>query len=202
MENERMSFTPNANGPRGFDPVKAKNGTPQRSVDARIAGNGSDVFYVGQPVQIDTNGQVIVVADDANKIFGVFDGCEYKAANGDIVFSPYWPAPGSVFTGSVVKARVYDANDALFLIHANAEMTQDDVGAYFALTTTVGTGGDATTGRSSAQLDVASKNAAATGLLLQLVEISPREEGGDETGTLAVVQFIRPAFGAALDGAA
>lgn len=196
-----MSFTPNANGPRGFAPVKAKNGTPQRSIDARIAGNGANQFFAGQMLSIDANGQLIEVAGDANKIVGVFDGCEYQEVNGDVKFSPYWPAPGAVKTGSVVKARIYDANDALFLIQADAELVQADIGAYFALVTVLGTGGSTSTGRSSAQLDVGTKNAAATGLPLQLVEISPREEGGDETGTLAIVQFVRPAFGAALDGA-
>lgn len=191
-----MSFTPNANGPRGFDVAKAKNGTPQRSVDARIAGTYANKIYSGQPVGIDANGELIILADDANPVFGVFDGCEYVDVNGDIKFSPYWPAPGAVATGSVVKARVYDANDALFLIHSNAVLDQTDVGEYFALTTTVGTGGDDTTGRSSAQLNAASGNAAATGLLVQVVQVSPREEGGSESGSLAVVQFIRPAFGA------
>ena len=196
-----MSFTPNANGPRGFDVAKAKNGTPNRSLDARIAGNSATKIYTGQPVGIDTNGQLIVLADDANKVAGVFDGVEYVDINGDIRFQSFWPAPGAVATGSTVKARIYDANDALFLINADAELTQDDVTAYFALTVTVGTGGSDITGRSNAQLDVATKNASATGLLVQLVEISPREEGGNESGTLALVQFVRPAFGAALDGA-
>jgi hypothetical protein len=190
-----MSFTPNANGPRGFDVVKGRDGTPNRSRDARIAGASATKMYVGQPVGIDTNGQLIVLADDANPVAGVFDGCEYVEANGDIKFSPYWPAPGAVKAGTVVKARIYDAT-GLFLIKANAELTQDDVGAYFALDTTVGTGGSDVTGRSSVSLDVATKNAAATGLLVQLVEISPREEGGDEVGSLAIVQFIRPQFAA------
>ena len=187
-----MSFTPNANGPRGFDVAKGRDGTPQRSIDARIAGNSATPFYVGQPVGIDTNGQLIQLADDANPVYGVFDGCQFEAVNGDVTFSPYWPAPGAVKTGTTVKARVYPAT-GLFLIKANAALAQANVGQFFALDTTVGTGGSASTGRSSVQLDVATANAAATGLLVQLVEISPREEGGDEVGSLAVVQFIRPA---------
>jgi len=198
-----MSFTSNANGPRGFDVAKGRNGTPNRNLDLRIGGTYATKIYAGQPVAVDaTSGELIVLADDANKVAGVFDGCEYVDANGDIKFSNYWPAPGAVKSGTTVKARVYDATDALFLIHADAALTQAMVGDFFALTTTVGTGGSTVTGRSSAQLDVATVNAAATGLLVQLVEISPREEGGDEVGTLAVVQFVRPQFGAAIDGAA
>lgn len=196
-----MSFTPNANGPRGFDVAKGRDGTPQRSVDARIAGASATKMYVGQPVAIDTNGQLIVLADDANPVAGVFDGCQYEAENGDVVFSPYWPAPGAVKTGTTVKARIYPAT-GLFLIKADAALAQSNVGQFFALDTTVGTGGSDFTGRSSVSLDVATANAAATGLLVQLLEISPREEGGDEVGSLAVVQFIRPQFASNTDGAA
>lgn len=190
-----MSFTPNANGPRGFDVVKARDGTPQRSVDARIAGTYANKLYVGQPVGIDANGQLIVLADDANQVAGVFDGCQYDAVDGSVVFSPYWPAPGAVKTGSTVKARIYPAS-GLFLIKADAQLTQAMVKQYFALDTTVGTGGNDFTGRSTVSLDVATANDAAAGLLVQLVEISPREEGGDEVGSLAIVQFIRPQFAA------
>lgn len=196
-----MSFTANANGPRGFDVAKAKNGTPQRSVDARILGTYATKIYCGQPVGLNTDGNIIVLADDANKVLGVFDGCEYVDANGDIKFSNYWPAPGAVKTGTTVKARIYDANDAEFLIQSDETLVQADVGEFFALTTTVGTGGSTVTGRSSVALDASTGNAAATGLLVKLIAISPREEGGDETGTLAIVQFVRPENGAALDGA-
>jgi hypothetical protein len=197
-----MSFTANANGPRGFDPVKGKDGTPQRTRDMRITGAYGTAIYTGQPVAVHTDGFLIVLADDANPVAGVFDGCEYVAANGDIVFSNYWPAPGSVKSGTIPKARIYPAENALFLIHSDETLDQLDVGDYFALTTTVGTGGSTITGRSSAQLDASSGNASAAGLLVQCVEISPREEGGDETGTLAIVQFVRPQFGGKIDGAA
>jgi hypothetical protein len=186
-----MSFTPNANGPRGFDVAKGRDGTPQRSIDARIAGAGANPFYVGQPLGLDTNGQLIQLADDANQVYGVFDGCQFEAVNGDVIYSPYWPAPGAVKTGTTVKARVYPATGQ-FLIKANAELVQSNVGQYFALDTTVGTGGSTSTGRSSVQLDVATANAAATGLLVRVDAISPREEGGDEVGSLAIVSFIRP----------
>lgn len=196
-----MSFTPNANGPRGFDVVKGRDGTPQRSVDARIAGASATKMYVGQPVAVDSNGQLIILADDANPVAGVFDGCQFEAENGDVIYSPYWPAPGAVKTGTVVKARIYPAT-GLFLIKADAALAQSNIGQFFALDTTVGTGGSDFTGRSSVSLDVATANASATGLLVQLVEISPREEGGDEVGSLAIVQFIRPQFAANADAAA
>lgn len=196
-----MSFTANANGPRGFDVGQGKNGTPNRSIDARLAGGGSDKFYVGQPLKL-VAGLLVKLGNDSDAVAGVFDGCEYVAVNGDIIFSNYWPAPGAIKTGTVVKARIYDANDNIFLIHSDEVLQQSDVGLYFALTTTVGTGGSDVTGRSTAQLDASTVNASASGLLVQLVQVSPREEGGSEEGVMALVQFIRPQLGAALDGAA
>jgi hypothetical protein len=198
-----MSFTANANGPRGFDPVKAKSGTPNRMRDGRITGTYATAMYTGQPVAVHTDGYLIVLADDANVVAGVFAGCEYVTAAGDIIFSPYWPAPGAVKTGTVPLAKYYPAEDSLFLIHADETLAQLDVGDYFALTTTVGTGGSTITGRSSAEVDASTGNASAAGLLVQCVEISPREEGGDlSVATIMTVQFVRPQFGGKIDGAA
>lgn len=187
-----MSFSPNPNGPRGLSPVKAASGTPTRSNTYQIAGNGADVIYSGQPVKLDSNGQIVVLAAAGDSVVGVFDGCEYVDSAGDIKFSPYWPAPGSVAVGTTVKARVYDNPDEQFLIKADADLSQNDIGAYFDFTVVAGTGGDATTGKSSLELDVASKNASPAGKQVVLRSISVREGGSQ----LAVVQFVDPAFAA------
>jgi len=195
-----MSFTPNANGPRGFDVVKGRDGTPQRSVERRILGTYGTKIYVGQPVTM-VAGYLQVLAATTDEVAGVFDGCEYVAANGDIVFSPYWPAPGAVKTGTTPKARVYEST-GLFLIHASAAITQADVGKYADLSAIVG--GSDLTGRSSIQLDAANIDATKqTTNVVQILEVSPREEGGDGApGTLCVVQFIRNQFAADSDAAA
>ena len=196
-----MSFTANANGPRGFDPVQADAGVAPRLFEARVASAYAASLYTGQPVHIHTTGYVQVLADDNEDIAGVFAGCEYVAADGSIVFSPYWPASTAIKSGSVIKAKLYDAASR-FLINSDEALDVSDIGDFFALTTTVGTGGSTLTGRSSAQLDGDTGNASAAGLLVQVVDISPREEGGDYAGTLAIVKFVRPLFGGKIDGAA
>lgn len=195
-----MSFTANANGPRGFDPVQADGGFAPRLFDARIASAYAASLYNGQPCHIHTTGYLQVLADDNEDVAGVFAGCEYVASDGSIVFSPYWPASTAIKSGSVIKAKLYPA-EGKFLIHSDEIMDISDVGDFFALTTTVGTGGSTLTGRSSAQLDGNTGNASAVGLLVQVVEVSPREEGGDETGVLVIVKFVRPLFGGKIDGA-
>jgi len=196
-----MSFTANANGPRGFDVAKGRGGTPGRSVDARISGTYSTKIYSGQPVTSHTDGTLIVLASAAAAVAGVFDGVEYVDANGDIRFSNYWPAPGAVKSGTTVKARIYPAT-GVFLVQASAALTQSQVGEYADLVAFVG--GSDITGRATAiQLDAANTDATVQSTnVVQILEISPREEGGDEVGTLALVQFIRPQFAANTDAAA
>ena len=198
-----MSFTANANGPRGFDPVQAGSGAAPRMREHLVAPTPYAVsLFTGQPVGLATTGYLIALADDANPVAGVFAGCEYVATDGSIVFSPYWPASTAIKSGTKIKAKVYPAEDNLFLIHSDAALTIAEVGEYFPLTTTVGTGGSTLTGRSSAQLDGSEGSATAAGLLVQVVAVSPREEGGSHAGVLATVKFIRPDFGGKLDGAA
>lgn len=195
-----MSFTPNANGPRGFDVAKGRNGTPQRSETKRILGTYATKIYVGQPVT-QVAGYLNVMTAATDEVAGVFDGCEYEAVNGDVVFSPYWPAPGAVKSGSVPKARIYNA-DGLFLIQSNTAITQADIGKFADLVAFVG--GSDSTGRSVIQLDGANIDATIQATsVVQIVEVSPREEGGDGApGTLCVVQFVRRQFSADSNSAA
>jgi len=148
-----------------------------------------------------TDGTLIVLASAAAAVAGVFDGVEYVDANGDIRFSNYWPAPGAVKSGTTVKARIYPAT-GVFLVQASAALTQSQVGEYADLVAFVG--GSDITGRATAiQLDAANTDATVQSTnVVQILEISPREEGGDEVGTLALVQFIRPQFAANTDAAA
>ena len=195
-----MVFTANANGPRGFDVAKGRDGIPQRTFDARILGTYGTKIYTGQPVTLAADGTLQVLAAATTPVYGVFTGCEYVDTNGDIQFRPYWPAPGAVKAGSTVKARVNGA-DGLFLIHSNQVLTQAQVGEYADLVAFVG--GNDVTGRADAiQLDGANTDATVQATnVVQILEISPREEGGDETGSLAIVQFIRKSVSADVNAA-
>jgi len=191
-----MSFNPNPNGPRGFDVAKGRDGTPQRSVMARILGTYATKIYAGQPVTQSADGNITVLAAANDPVAGVFDGCEYVEVSGEIRFSPYWPAPGAIKAGSVVKARIYPAT-GLFLVKANAAVTQAQVGEFADLTNFVG-GSDITGRADQIQLDQGNTDATLQATnAVQILEVSPREEGGEGApGSLAVVQFIRPQYAA------
>lgn len=185
-----MSFTASPNGPRGLSPVKAQGGTPARSNIYQILGTYATKLYRGQPVLLDSNGQITALVDEDSIVAGVFDGVEYVAADGDIEFSPFWPAPGSVKAGTTVKARVYDGADEQFLIKSDLDLTQDDVGKYFQFDTAAGTGGNDDTGNSTLSLDSATANAAATSRTVVLRSISEKPGSVQE----AIVQFVNPRF--------
>jgi len=184
-----MSFSQNPNGPRGFAPVRAASGTPSRSNEYEILGTYATKIYSGQPVTLFTDGYVRVLVAATDVILGVFDGVEYIDTNGDTRFSPYWPAPGAVKTGTKVKARVFDNPDEQFLIKSTANLVQTNVGEFADLSPGLGTGGDDTTGKSTASLDAANTDTAITANSVVVInEISKR----DGTTQLAIVQFARP----------
>lgn len=182
-----MSFTLTPNGARGFQPVRAANGTPMRTEEARIAGNYSTKIYRGAPVILGTDGNIAVAANEDSVIFGVFDGCEYVDTQGNVIFSPYWPAPGAVQTGSVVKARVFKAEGALFLVTSDEDLVQADVGEYFTLTAF--SGGSDVTGQSSIQLDGSTNGTSVVDKVVVLRQIADF----DGVANQAIVQFIRVA---------
>ena len=191
-----MSFSPNANGPRGFDVAKGRDGTPQRCTIHRILGTYGSKIHTGAPVTLAADGTVQLLSAANDPILGVFNGCEYVEVNGDIKFSPYWPAPGAVKAGTTPTCRIYPA-EGLFLIHASASLAQAKVGEFADLIAL--SGGDDVTGRAdSVQMDAVNTDATVqTTNVVQIVEVSPREEGGNGApATLAVVQFIRPQFAA------
>ena len=184
-----MSFTASPNGPRGFTPVRAASGTPNRANEYRISGTYATKIYSGQPVMLHTDGTIIVLAAANSLVLGVFDGCEYVETTGDIKFSAYWPAPGAVKTGSVVKARVYDNPSEQFLIKADADLTQTQVGEYADLDVAAGTGGDDTTGKSSVSLDQSATDATIQADNMVVIREISKRAGSDQE---AIVQFIRP----------
>ena len=190
-----MVFTAQPNGPRGLSPVRASDGTPNRANTYQIAGAGSDKFYSGQPLKIGDDGLIVKLAAAADTILGVFDGVEYVSSAGDVIFKPFWDAPGSVQTGSQVRARIYDNPFEQFLIFADADLTIDEVSGYFDFDTVAGTGGSDTTGLSSLSLDVSSENASAAGrsVVLRGFDVQ-RGRPGDLRS--AIVQFVDPEFAA------
>ena len=180
-----MSFTLNFNGARGFQPYRAGDGIPMRAMEYQIAGAYGTKIYRGAPVSLHTDGTIIVPADVDAQILGVFDGCQYTDTQGNEIFSPYWPAPGAVKTGTTVKARVYEAQGTLFLATFDEAIAQADVGEFFTLTAF--SGGSDVTGQSSIQVDGNTNGTSVVDKAVCLRQI-PDLLGANNQG---IVQFIR-----------
>ena len=146
----------NVDAPFGFRPnVHQVGGCPNRLSAYEIADGYTTSIFSGDLVRSDaTNGgRLIELAPDgtAARILGVFAGCQYVDAQGDVKFSQYWPASTALATGTVATAYVYD-DPGLELVAQITTVAATDVGAAFEWQN--GTG-NAANGRSCGFIDQA-----------------------------------------------
>ena len=72
-------------------------------------------------------------------VLGVFNGCEYTLATGELIKSAYWPGGVAVMPGSLIKAYVIDDPNIIWDIQVSAvdntlddaKFTRDKVGGNF-----------------------------------------------------------------------
>lgn len=140
----------NTNAPRGFIPTRTLGGgTPQRSSGYKIATGYSSSIFRGDPVKTAGTDRTIALATVGALILGVFDGCSYTAADGSVIYSPYWPAST---TATNIIAYVYDDPSTIFEIQVDdtAGLIATDVGQNIDFISGVGS---AATGQSAYQAD-------------------------------------------------
>jgi hypothetical protein len=154
--------------PYGLRPVKRVDGMPYAGAISTYlidpAGYGTNIFY-GSVVYVNANGYInIVTATGADATtnawpagssgntgaIGVFVGCNYINAQGQLIFSQYYPAN----TTGVVQALVIDDPMVLFQAQLDGTATQAVVGAntFFAAVQSTSTG-STQTGNSTSALD-------------------------------------------------
>jgi hypothetical protein len=135
------------------------------------AGYNTNIFN-GSIVAINTSGYINIVTtngDDSTPFpagtIGVFVGCSYYNAQGQLIFSQYYPAN----TTGVVQAFVIDDDRAVFQVQADGSVAQTGLGmnAYLAAVQSTSTG-STTTGNSNTALD-ASTLAATSGFAFRIV---------------------------------
>lgn len=153
--------------PYGLKPVKRADGMPYAGATSSYlidpAGEATNLFY-GQVVYIGADGYIALAtatgADGTTNAFpagttltgaiGVFVGCEYVNAQGQVMFSQYYPSG----TTGVVKAYVIDDPDVLFQAQLDGTGVQTILGTntFFAAAQSTSTG-STTTGNSTSALD-------------------------------------------------
>lgn len=154
--------------PYGLKPVKRVDGMPYAGATSTYliapAGYNTNIFY-GSVVYVNANGYInIVTATGADATtnawpagssgmtgaIGVFVGCRFVNAQGQVIFSQYYPAG---VTG-VVEAYVVDDPMVLFQAQLDGAADQSDVGAntFFVAAQSTSTG-NTTTGNSTSALE-------------------------------------------------
>ena len=131
-------------------------GTTEYSIASGASGN----IFSGDPVKMANTGTILVAAA-GDQLLGVFRGCRYTNASGEVIYSAYWP-DGTVSSDAV--AFVVDDPNALFEVQsaATGSVVQTVVGnnadiVYAAGSTTDGQSGveiSGTTAATSAQLRI------------------------------------------------
>ena len=151
--------------PYGLRPVKRADGLPYAGATTQYlidpAGEGTNLFN-GQVVHIGADGYIALStatgADGTTNALptgttltgslGVFVGCEYVNAQGQLIFSQYYPSG----TTGVVKAYVVDDPNVLFQVQMDGVIDQSDIGAntFFAAAQSTSTGSTQTGNSTSA----------------------------------------------------
>lgn len=167
------------------------NGVMSFDIQTTATAGTSSVIYEGTPVIPLANGMIdIVGAADGGTVplLGVFIGCNYTDLNGTPTFTNKWPGTAAVKSGTAATALIAAHPDQLFLINCNAAAADATVHANADLATA--TSGDATTGKSSAELDVSTVNTTNT-LNMRIVGFADQPNSDDATaaGRLAIVQL-------------
>ena len=152
----------NINVAFGFKPVGKHGSSPatQGTSQYFIASDASAIFQ-GSPVKAELTGGTIQIGSATNdgvQLVGVFAGCEYvDATTGKLKFSNTWPGSGSANTNFDIKGFVYDDPAQRFIIASDGTNTDRATAKADIFKTAEiegGTGGNTTTGISTAQIDI------------------------------------------------
>ena len=153
----------------------------QKQYGYLIEDNQSGAIYQGDLVTI-VGGYVVKFAPGTHSAaLGVFNGCNYvDPSTGKPTWKNFYPGSVNITTGTI-QCDVLDDPSQLFLIQADEDIVQADIGKNADV---VGTGGSSTTGVSSMELD-SSTIADTAALNLKIVGLW--NAPGNELGDFAVV---------------
>tara|TARA_Y100001938_G_scaffold75978_1_gene105173 strand:+ start:105 stop:725 length:621 start_codon:yes stop_codon:yes gene_type:complete len=186
----------NANVSFGLKPVGMHGSSPatQGTSQYFIASDASAIFQ-GSPVRAELTGGTIQIATatcDGVQLLGVFAGCEYvDATTGKLKFSNTWPGSGSANTNFDIKGFVYDNPAQRFIIASDGTNTDRATAKADIFKTAEiegGTGGNTTTGISTAQIDISTAEDTDTSNPLMILGIHEEVTNADHSA--AGVSYI------------
>ncbi len=124
----------NLDAPNGFNPVRHLNGgTVRYSGGYTIDSAEASSIFLGDVVILHATpdggsfGNNIDVSGVGGPVLGVFAGCEYTAANGDVVWAKQWVG-GTVTLGSLpAKAFVYTDTNIVYSVQVDGSIADTDI---------------------------------------------------------------------------
>ena len=166
----------------GLRPIGNLSGTgAQKQYGYEIADNQAGAIYQGDLVTVFDGYLVKFAPASHTAAVGVFNGCQYiDPTTGKPTFKNFYPGSVNITAGSII-ADVIDDPSQLFLVQADDDIVQADIGKNADVT---GTGGSTTNGVSAMELDSSTvANTAALNLKIVGLWNTP----GNALGTNAVV---------------
>ena len=186
----------NANVAFGLKPVGMHGSSPatQGTSQYFIASDASAIFQ-GSPVKAELTGGTIAIGSatgNGDQLLGVFAGCEFvDATTGKLRFSNTWPGSGSANTNFDIKGFVYDNPAQRFIIASDGTNTDRATAKADIFKTAEiegGTGGNTTTGISTAQIDISTAEDTDTSNPLMILGIHEEVTNADHSA--AGVSYI------------
>ncbi len=153
----------------------------QKQYGYQIEDNQAGAIYQGDLVTI-VGGYVVKFAPGTHAAaLGVFNGCNYiDPTTGKPTWKNFYPGSVNITQGKII-ADVIDDPNQLFIIQADEDIVQADIGKNADV---IGTGGSSTTGQSTMELD-SSTIADTAALNLKIVGLY--DVPGNTLGNFAVV---------------
>jgi hypothetical protein len=153
----------------------------QKQYGYEIADNQSGAIYQGDLVTVYDGYLVKFAPATHTAAVGVFNGCQYiDPTTGKPTWKNYNPGSVNITAGKII-ADVIDDPSQLFIIQADEDIVQADIGKNADV---VGTGGSTTTGVSTMELD---SSTIANSAALNLKIVGLYNVPGNELGNYAVV---------------
>ena len=122
----------NQDTPFGFRPVRHLVGGTIRQSRYQIASGFTSDIFMGDLVLRGTTTRRLAIdvsgGIGAATILGAFAGCRYRAVNGEMVFSRYWPASTVTHGAEDAVAFVYDDPFIIYEAQADDAFALADIG--------------------------------------------------------------------------
>ena len=190
--------------PYGLRAVNELGGLPYAGSTRQFlidpAGYNTNIFN-GTIVYVNSSGYLNIVtgtgADGTTNSFpgsgtltgavGVFVGCSFVNAQGQVIYSQYYPANTASVNGSAITAYVIDDDRAVFQVQANGSMAQTTLGNNVFLANAQSTStGSTTTGNSNIAVSSSSQTGTAAFRIVGFANVPGFSTVGDAYTDLLV----------------